>query len=90
VVRNGIKNPFLAYLLPLAQQHDGFLHAVFAISASHLSYDNPDTHPTALAQYGVALRAAKYLITEFGNGVRKNPLEIVILLLVLCNYEVFC
>lgn len=89
VVRNGTRNPFVAYLLPLAQQHDGFLHAALAISASHLSYDDPKSHTTALSHYGIALRAVKYMITEFGNGLRRDPLEIVILLLVLCNYEVY-
>ena len=88
VVKNGAGNPFLVYLLPLAQQNEGFLHAAFAISASHLSYDDPKSHAVALAHYGIALRAAKYLITEFGSGLRKNPIEIIMLLLVLCNYEV--
>lgn len=90
VVKNDMKNPFLVYVLPLAQQNEGFLHAVFAISASHLSYDDPRSHETALTHYGVALRSAKYLVTEFGNGLRTDPLEIIILLLILSNYEVCC
>lgn len=88
VVKSGVGNPFLVYVLPLAQQSEGFLHAVFAISASHLSCDDPKSHSVALTHYGIALRAAKYLITEFGSGLRKNPIEILIFLLVLCNYEV--
>ncbi|KAJ5678077.1 fungal-specific transcription factor domain-containing protein [Penicillium maclennaniae] len=88
VVKNSVENPFLVYLLPLAQQNEGFLHAALAISASHLSYDNTKSHVVALTHYGIALRAAKYLITDFGSGFRKNPIEIIMMLLVLCNYEV--
>jgi hypothetical protein len=88
IVRNGIKNPFLTYVLPLAQQHDAFLHIVFAISASHLSYDGRQSHVSALSHYAVALREAKFLITEHGNNTRFNPLELMILLILLCNFEV--
>lgn len=88
IVRDGIKNPFLTYVLPLAQQNDAFLHIVFAISASHLSYDGQQSHVSALSHYAVALREAKYLITEHGNGTRFNPLELMILLILLCNFEV--
>ncbi|KAE8420360.1 hypothetical protein BDV36DRAFT_249722 [Aspergillus pseudocaelatus] len=88
VIRDVIKNPFLAYMLPLAQQNDGFLHAVFAISASHLSYDDQQSHIVALSHYGVALRAVKYLITEYGSGYNRNSVVIVMLLLALCNFEV--
>ncbi|KAK6824387.1 hypothetical protein RU639_005236 [Aspergillus parasiticus] len=88
VVRDVINNPFLAYMLPLAQQNDGFLHAVFAISASHLSYDDQQSHVVALSHYGVALRAVKYLITEYGSGYQHNPVVIVMLLLALCNFEI--
>ncbi|KAE8338736.1 hypothetical protein BDV24DRAFT_137573 [Aspergillus arachidicola] len=74
-------------MLPLAQQNDGFLHVVFAISASHLSYDDQQSHIVALSHYGVALRAVKYLITEYGSGYQHNPVVIVMLLLALCNFE---
>jgi hypothetical protein len=88
IVRDGSNNPFLTYVLPLAQQSDAFLHVVLAISASHLSYDGHNSHAHALSHYAVALREAKYLITEHGNGTRFNPLELMILLLLLCNFEV--
>ncbi|KAE8376067.1 fungal-specific transcription factor domain-containing protein [Aspergillus bertholletiae] len=88
VINNVISNPFLAYILPLAEQHDGFLHVVFAISASHLSYEDQPSRSVALSHYGVALRAVKYLITDHGSGYRRNSLLIVILLLALCNFEV--
>lgn len=88
VIREKGQNPFVSYLLPLAQQNDGLLHAVFAISASHLSFYDTEDRLTALSHYGVALRAAKYQITEFGNGQSETALEIILLLVALCAFEV--
>ncbi|KAJ5668912.1 fungal-specific transcription factor domain-containing protein [Penicillium macrosclerotiorum] len=88
IVREAIDNPFLNYVLPLAQQQDGILHILFAISASHMSYDDRIPHITAISHYAIALRGIKYLITDHGRGIRESPLEIIIMLLLLCNFEV--
>ncbi|KAF7593195.1 hypothetical protein BBP40_011825 [Aspergillus hancockii] len=53
-----------------------------------MSYDDAELHVTALSHYAVSLRAVKYLITNVANGTYRDPIQIVILLLALCNYEV--
>ncbi|KAJ5179387.1 fungal-specific transcription factor domain-containing protein [Penicillium capsulatum] len=89
IIRDKGHNPFLSYMLPLAQHNDGFLHILIAIGASHLAFDDPAVHFSALSHYAVALRAVKYLITQFGNGCRDNSLEILLLLVALCAFEIF-
>ena len=88
IARHCIENPFLTHVLPLAQQNNGLLHNVFAISATGISYDDQQLYLTASSHYAVALRAAKYLITaEYGSGVHFNPLEIILSLLGLRNFK---
>lgn len=88
VIRNGTENPFLSYVLPLACRNDGFLHVLLAISASHMSFSDDKLHVEAISHYTIALRALKYLITDLGRDVRSSPLEVILMLLLLCNFEV--
>lgn len=88
IIRDKGHNPFLSYLLPLAQHNDGLLHAILAIGASHSTFDDPAAHFSALSHYAVALRAVKYMITELGCGIRENALQTLLLLLTLCAFEV--
>jgi hypothetical protein len=62
-------------------------NVIFAISASHMSYDDTKLRVTALSLFAVALRAVKRLITQLGNAIHSYPLEIVILLVALCNWR---
>lgn len=80
--------PFVSHLLPLASTNDGIMHAILALSSSHLSFRDEDLTAVAYSHYAVALRAAKYEVTNVANGKRNEALHLLVLLLLLCQFEV--
>ncbi|KAH6980622.1 fungal-specific transcription factor domain-containing protein [Ilyonectria sp. MPI-CAGE-AT-0026] len=87
VRREGDFNPFLTLVIPLAYRHSDVLHAVLAISSSHLSFSDPYYTAIAKSHYAVALRAAKYHITKVAQGKHDNIAHFLALLALLCNFE---
>lgn len=84
------QNPFATSLLPLAVTHDFVMHAVLATSGSHYASSKQDesAYPLAREHYAVALRSAKHQITRFSRGMCEDPIGLVALLLMLCQFEV--
>lgn len=81
-------NPFLHIFLPLACDSDDILHALLALSSSHLSAADERFIPIACSHYAVALRAAKYLVTEVAQGDYSRSQHLLTLLLLLSHFEV--
>jgi hypothetical protein len=84
------QNPYATSLLPLAVTHDYVMHAVLATSGSHYASSKRDgsAYPLAREHYAVALRSAKHQITRFSRGMCEDPVALVALLLMLCQFEV--
>jgi hypothetical protein len=89
-VRGHRQNPFVTCLLPLAMVHDSIMHAVIAISGSHYasSFQDEALYTLGRQHYGVAIRSAKHQITRIAQGMCKQPLVLLALLLALCQFEV--
>ncbi|RGP63739.1 c6 finger domain [Fusarium sporotrichioides] len=83
----GKGNIYLSLVIPFAEQHSDILHAVLAISASHLSYTDPAYVYPAKSHYAVALRAAKNHVTTVGHGQRGEAIRLLVLLVLLCHFE---
>ena len=81
-------NPFLTLVLPLAHEFDDVLHIVLALSGSHLSFTNPSYAVVSHSHYAVALRAVKHRITLAAQGKKHDILHLLVLLLLLCQFEV--
>ncbi|KAH7039575.1 fungal-specific transcription factor domain-containing protein [Microdochium trichocladiopsis] len=81
-------NPYLSLVLPFAEQHWDILHALLAISASHLSYTDPAYAYPTKSHYAVALRAAKNHVTTVGRGQHDEAIRLLVLLVLLCHFEV--
>ena len=85
---NFTDKPFIKHLLPLASTNDGVLHAILALSSSHLSFRDETSTALARSHYAVALRSVKYEVTNVGKGNRNESLNLLVLLLLLCQFEV--
>ncbi|KIN02918.1 hypothetical protein OIDMADRAFT_160506 [Oidiodendron maius Zn] len=85
---NFTDKPFIKHLLPLASTNDGVLHAILALSSSHLSFRDETSTALARSHYAVALRSVKYEVTNVGKGNRNECLNLLVLLLLLCQFEV--
>jgi hypothetical protein len=81
-------NPFLQFVLPMTVHDDTLLHIVLSISASHMSYGDESMKEIAMSHYAIALRSVKYQITDAALGRRTTSLELLIVLLTLCQFEV--
>ncbi|CAF3476078.1 unnamed protein product [Fusarium graminearum] len=80
-------NVYLSLVIPFAEQHWDIMHAILAISASHLSYTDPAYVYPAKSHYAVALRAAKNHITTVSHGEREEAIRLLVLLVLLCHFE---
>lgn len=82
------EKPYVNHLLPLAYTNDGILHAMLALSSSHLSFHDEASTALTHSHYAVALRAAKYEVTNVAKGTCNAALNLLVLLLLLCQFEV--
>lgn len=84
-------NPFITCVLPLALTNSLLMHAVLAVSGSHLSFRLPESTSLQLAtrkHYVQVLRGVQALISAGTSSVDDGILPLVIAL--LCEYEVSC
>jgi hypothetical protein len=81
-------NPYTTTLLPMAVTDDAIFHAILAISGSHLSVSEQRAVVPARTHYAIALRSAKYSVTQIASGDHAKVLHLVVLLLALCHFEV--
>jgi hypothetical protein len=82
------EKPYVTHILPLAYANDGILHAILALSGSHLSFGDEAAMAQTRSHYAVALRTAKYEVTKVAKGKRNEALHLLVLLLLLCQFEV--
>lgn len=88
VATSALQMPFTSHILPVAYNDDNVLHAILAVSGSHLSFRQKSCAFSARSHYAVALRAAKHEVTRFASGSHDRILQLLILLIMLCHFEV--
>lgn len=84
-------NPFRAYILPLAYQHPGLLHAILGLAACHLRSSELDvsqqTHTAAIHHKLLAIQSLGSLLLKeecFGlNDIEEDLALATVLILVL-------
>jgi hypothetical protein len=81
-------NPFLCLILPLAHHYDDILHMLLALSGSHLSFTDSSYTVVSRSHYAVALRAVRHRVTEASQGKPDAIFHLLIVLLLLCQFEV--
>ncbi|PHH89832.1 hypothetical protein CDD83_5158 [Cordyceps sp. RAO-2017] len=89
--RTSARNPFVTCVLPLAQTDDLLMHAVLAVSGTHLAHKLQDAAHTELATRRHYLRAIRGLHDEIANGrvqEKRGMQSLLMALGFLCQYEV--
>lgn len=85
------RNPFIAHVLPLAQDDALLLHSVLAVSGAHLAYKLPEATAVELATHRHYLRAIRGVQETISRDQLDDKYAIQRLSLVLaflCQYEV--
>ncbi|KAG6356850.1 hypothetical protein INS49_014724 [Diaporthe citri] len=95
IVVDGTENLFRRYLLPLACQHTGVLHAVLGLVACHLRSSRRDmrkaTEADALSHRVAALRIlGSLLIQEEVQGLKAAEEEAVLAMILLLIFHDIC
>lgn len=82
-------SPFLTFLVPLALNDDLVMHALLALSGTHLGYQNPsrEIQRATECHYGVAISALRQSMFVTTLEMSKT-LKILITLLILAFFEV--
>ncbi|OQV06318.1 Fungal Zn2-Cys6 binuclear cluster domain-containing protein [Cladophialophora immunda] len=84
-------NPFITLVLPLAYSDDLLMHAVLALSGTHLSYKKRDDLKIQLAtrqHYSLLLRNLRSLFAdESSHDDVRRTLRLLLVLVVLCHVE---
>ncbi|EXJ68393.1 uncharacterized protein A1O5_08185 [Cladophialophora psammophila CBS 110553] len=84
-------NPFITLVLPLAYSDDLLMHAVLALSGTHLSYKKRDDLKIQLAtrqHYSLLLRNLRSLFAdESSHDDIRRTLRLLLVLVVLCHVE---
>ncbi|KAM5363442.1 hypothetical protein ACJZ2D_012009 [Fusarium nematophilum] len=85
------QNPFIVYVLPLAQRDSLLMHSVLAVGGAHLAYKLPDAVNVENAtsrHYLHAIRGVRETISS-GQVDDKNSIQrLTLILSFLCQYEV--
>jgi len=86
------RNPFITHVLPLAYSDDLLMHAVMALSGTHLSYqqnDNLDIQLATRNHYSLLLRGLRLAFAEEARQpCTERSLRLLVILVVLCHVEV--
>ncbi|RDW57250.1 hypothetical protein BP5796_12700 [Coleophoma crateriformis] len=84
-----MKNPFIAYILPIAQSDDMVMQGLLALSGAHLCYSSASAEITLAAgtHYSLALRSIKQALPGVMKGQRTNILHLLLTTLLLCQVE---
>lgn len=84
-------NPFITYILPIAESDDMVLQAILALSGAQLSNQTStsrDMKVIASTHYTLALRGLKFGITEYTNG-QEVVIPLLSATLLMCLVEVW-
>jgi hypothetical protein len=86
-------NPFITYIVPLASIDDLLMHTVLALSGSHLSFKQPGNLQIQRATFLHCSLVLRSLRTAFqdvcsGNTSTSKLLRLLIILIILCHFEV--
>lgn len=86
------RNPFITQVLPLAYSDDLLMHAVMALSGTHLSYqqkDNLDIQLATRSHYSLLLKGLRSAFAyEASQPCSERSLRLLVILVVLCHIEV--
>lgn len=86
------RNPFITHVLPLAYSDDLLMHAVMALSGTHLTYQQKDNLDIQLAtrnHYSLLLKGLRLAFAEESRQpCAKRSLRLLVILVVLCHVEV--
>lgn len=82
----GPRNPFLAYVLPLAHEDGLILQSVLALSGTHLLHysGNETFRNTTWMHYGLAIRGMKEALTRVTKSPTSTEADDTRLLVLLC------
>lgn len=84
-------NKFVTFILPLAGVDDLLMHAVLAVSGTHLNFMNEAAleirHATA-AHYGMVLRSLYQAFSTSSDRSTTQILRLLLVLILLCHVEV--
>lgn len=86
-----LQNPFIAHVLPLAQNDALLLHSVLAVSGAHLAYKLPEPTHVELAtnrHYLHAIRGVQETINSGQLDDKSVIQRLALVLAFLCQYEV--
>ncbi|KAM6515573.1 hypothetical protein FSOLCH5_009798 [Fusarium solani] len=85
------QNPFIVYVLPLAQNDTLLMHSVLAVSGAHLAYklQNAASVETATSRHYLhTLRGVQEMIASGQVDERRSIQRLTLILAFLCQYEV--
>lgn len=87
IATKGLANPFSEYILPLAYQHDGVLHALLGLSACHMHFsgrnESQQCFNTALRHRLAAIRSLGSLLPKEETSRLSSDEEEAVLAMVL-------
>lgn len=91
VGRDASKNPFLYYVLPIAQQNEFVMHALLAVSGVHMQLWNQGVEiiKATYEHYGAVLKRLEVLLTDWVAGSREETLNLFLVTTLMCMYEAF-
>ena len=84
-------NKFVTFILPLAGVDDLLMHAVLAVSGTHLNFMNeaaPDIRHATSAHYGMVLRSLYQAFSTLSDRSTTQILRLLLVLILLCHVEV--
>lgn len=85
------KNPFITHVAPLAYMDDLLMHAVLALSGTHLAFGNGSddgTQTAALCHYSTVISGLRQRADLFQVQDIQKSVRMLLILLVMCHYEV--
>lgn len=88
--RNCPANPYLHFVLPIAQEDALIMRALLALGALHAGAYNGSREQAIIAghYYGLVLKDTKLLLTSWVSGARETTLRLLLATMLLAQYEV--
>ncbi|EXJ80900.1 hypothetical protein A1O3_07188 [Capronia epimyces CBS 606.96] len=84
-------NPFLTHVMPIACCDDLLMHAVLALSGSHIGFQNsgsPDIRKQTEQHYSFVISSLRHEFSHLSSLHRAKNLRLLLVLMVLCHVEV--
>jgi len=85
------ENPYITSLLPVAYLDDLVMHAILALSGTHLGFKqklNVEVHGATSRHYDLVLRGLQRAIDNLDLSDSRRIVRILLVLLILCTFEV--